>query len=78
MLSSQGNGKYLSGRWQRERQQAMQAGSISGDYSQAQLELTDVEIGGVYIDETYQTNTSPIDPLSNSKIRDIRDIPMRK
>ena len=56
----------------------MQAGSISGDYSQAQLELTDVEIGGVYIDETYQTNTSPIDPLSNSKIRDIRDIPMRK
>lgn len=73
MLSSQGSGKYLSGRWEKERQRAMRTGDVSGEYSQAQLELTNEEIGGVYIEQTYEADTSPIDPLTNPKTRDIRD-----
>lgn len=51
----------------------MRTGDVSGEYSQAQLELTNEEIGGVYIEQTYEADTSPIDPLTNPKTRDIRD-----
>lgn len=73
MLSSQGHGKYLSAQWERERQLAMRTGTVSGDYSQAQLELSDEEVGGVNADLTFEADTTPVDPHSNPRKRDIRD-----
>lgn len=77
MLSSQGNGKYLNGRWERERQAAMRTGVVSGEYSQAKLELSDEQVGGVNADETFRADTSPVDPISTPKTRDIREHPKR-
>lgn len=77
MLSSQDSGKYLSGKWHRERDRAMRDGSVTGDYSQSQLELSDHDVSGVHSKETYETETTPIDPLTSARARDIRDIPER-
>ena len=77
MLSSQNSGKYLSGKWHKERNDAMRDGAVSGDYSQSQLELSDHDVSGVHSKETYITETTPIDPLSPSRARDIRDVPER-
>jgi len=77
MLSSQDSGKYLSGKWHRERNCAMRDGLVAGDYSQSQLELSDHDVSGVHSNETYETETTPIDPLTSARARDIRDIPER-
>ena len=77
MLSSQGPGRYLSARWERERALAMRTGTVSGEYSQDQLELSDEEVGGVNANETFETETTPVDPITNPKRRDIRNIPER-
>jgi len=73
MLSSQNCGKYLYGRWDRERQTAMRTRS---DNKQDWLELTDAQIGGVYTERAYQARTTPVDPYTSSKKRDIRDLPV--
>lgn len=72
MLSSQNCGKYLYGRWERMRQSAMRTRS---DDKQAWLELTDGQIGGVNTKEAYEARTTPIDPYTPSKKRDIRTPP---
>lgn len=77
MLSSQGPGRYLSARWERERVAAMKTGTVSGEYSQDKLELSDEEVGGVNANETFETETTPVDPISNPKLRDIRNLPKR-
>lgn len=72
MLSSQNSGKYLYGRWERERHDAMRTrSSVNQDW----LELEDSQIGGVYTKEAYEARTTPVDPYTNSKKRDIRDPP---
>lgn len=73
MLSSQNCGKYLYGRWERMRQSAMRTKS---NVKQDWLELTDEQIGGVYTDEAYRAETTPVDPYTKSKKRDIRDLPV--
>lgn len=77
MLSSQGPGRYLSGRWERERARAMRDGTVAGEYSQDKLELEDEQIGGVNAKETFEADTTPVDPISNPKLRDIRKVNRR-
>lgn len=72
MLSSQNSGRYLYGRWARDRQTAMKTRS---DDKQDWLELEDDQIGGVYTNEAYRAETSPVDPYTHSKKRDIRTPP---
>lgn len=77
MMSSQNSGKYLFGKWQKERNNAMKEGAVQDDYSLGQLELSDHDVSGVHSKETYETETTPLDPLSPSRTRDIRDVPER-
>ena len=77
MLSSRGSGKYLSNRWHRDRDSAMRGTGTSGEYSQAELELSDYDVGGRYFKETFEIETHPIDPITEPKTRDIRDNPKR-
>ena len=74
MLSSRNSGKYLTRRWHRGRDLAMRDGS---DTDQTWLELSDHDVSGVHSKETYETETTPIDPLTSPRARDIRDIPER-
>lgn len=74
MLSSRNSGKYLSGRWSRERDRAMRDGSTT---DQDWLELSDNDVSGRHSKETYETETTPVDPLTEPKTRDIRDNPKR-
>ena len=77
MLSSQNSGKYLSDKWHHERDVAMRDGAVSGEYSQEQLELSDNDVSGRYSKKTYQSETTPLDPFTEPKTRDIRDDPKR-
>lgn len=77
MLSSRNTGKYLSNNWHKERNNAMKDAYVSGDYSQEELELTDHQISGVYSDETYEAETTPIEPDTPSRVYDIRDDPKK-
>ena len=77
MLSSRGHGKYLTGRWHRDRDRAMRGVGTSGAYSQAELELSDIDVGGKHFKESYETETTPIDPRTEPKTRDIRKVPCR-
>lgn len=77
MLSSRNTGKYLSKNWHNERSNAMRDAYVSGDYSQEELELTDHQISGIYSDETYEAETTPIEPGTQSRVYDIRDDPKR-
>lgn len=55
----------------------MRGVGTSGEYSQAELELSDYDVGGVHFKETYQIKTHPIDPITEPKTRDIRDDPKK-
>lgn len=77
MLSSQNSGKYLSSKWHSERDRAMRDGAVSGDYSQSQLELSDHDVSGIHSSSPYLTETTPVDPFTQPRARDIRDVPER-
>ena len=64
----------MSGRWSRERDRAMRDGSTT---DQDWLELSDNDVSGRHSKETYETETTPVDPLTEPKTRDIRDNPKR-
>lgn len=53
----------------------MKDGHVSGIYTQDELELTDSQMGGVYIDNTYKVKTTPIDSETSSSEYDMRDMP---
>lgn len=55
----------------------MRGAGTSGEYSQAELELSDYDVSGVHFKETYEIDTAPIDPVTEPKTRDIRDNPKR-
>ncbi|MCJ7481525.1 MAG: hypothetical protein MUO31_01015 [Thermodesulfovibrionales bacterium] len=61
------------GKWAHERDLSMRDGSVSGDFTQDQLEIPDDQLGGISSNETFEIDTSPIDPFSESIERDIRD-----
>ena len=65
------------GKWSKERDTAMRDGSVSGDFTQEQLELSDHDIGGVHMKESYETENTPIDPFTDPVKRDIRDVDKR-
>lgn len=77
MLSSRGSGKYLKGSWHRDRDRAMRGAQTSGEYTQAELELSDIDVGGRHFKKSYETFTTPVDPLTEPKTRDIRDDPVK-
>ena len=77
MLSSRGSGKYLTKRWHSDRDKAKRGVGTSGEYSQAELELSDYDVGGRYFKETFEIETHPIDPITEPKTRDTRDKPKR-
>jgi hypothetical protein len=47
--------------------------SVDRDY----LELSDNDVSGRWSPETYETETTPVDPLGTARKRDIRDVPER-
>ena len=47
------------------------------DTDQTWLELSDHDVSGVHSKETYETKTTPLDPLTSARARDIRVIPER-
>lgn len=52
-------------------------GAASGNYSQAELELSDIDVGGKYFKDAFNTTTTPLDTITDPKTRDIRDNPKR-
>ena len=55
----------------------MRGVGTSGAYSQAELELSDVDVGGKHFKESYETENTPLDPVTEPKTRDIREDPKR-
>ena len=55
----------------------MRGVGTSGAYSQAELELSDIDVGGKHFKESYETENTPLDPRTEPKTRDIREDPKR-
>lgn len=75
MLSSQNTGKYVYGKWDAERQAAIQT---ADDADQTWLELSDVQVSGAESDTPFETYTTPVDSRTTPKPRDIRTLPRRQ
>ena len=81
MLCTGNSGKYLSGRFGRERAKAMVDKSDYSTAEQEYLDITGTDGTGVHQDETYLIDTEPIDsnPLKQSRPTkeaiDIRTLP---
>ena len=72
MLSSRGPGKYLAKTWHRDRDNLMRGRGTSQEYTQAELELSDIEVNGVNFPESYELETTPLDPATEPHTRDLR------
>lgn len=81
MLCSANSGKYLYGKYARERAKAMEDKEPFSAEQQAYLDITDTDGTAVHQDRTFQIATQPIDsnPLKQSQPQqekiDIRDLP---
>lgn len=51
----------------------MRGRGSTGEYSQAELELTDIEVNGVNYEESYKLDSTPLEPVTAPHVRDIRD-----
>ena len=70
--SSRNGGKYLSKRWERERQRAVRDPSAFSDIELSWLEVTRVNVSE-HDPTIYEAETTPIDPLTRPRRIDIRD-----
>lgn len=79
MLCSQNSGKYLYGKWARDREKAVTDKTGFTSAEQTWLDITGVEGTNFHQKEAYLLDTAPIDPETNpkSKAIDIRDLPNR-
>ena len=81
MLSSANSGKYLYGRYARQRANAMEDKEPFSAEEQDYLDITGTDGTGVHQDQTYEIDTTPVDsnPLKQGKPRieaiDIRELP---
>lgn len=81
MLCSGNSGKYLYGRYGRERAKAMEDKTFYSTEEQEYLDITGTDGTGVHQDQTYQIDTQPVDsnPLKQSSPKknaiDIRNLP---
>jgi hypothetical protein len=79
VLSTANDGKYLSKKWQEDRQAALVDRSRFTADELTWLEITSTQ--GIVIeadDRLYQADTVPLDPLTRRSKYDIRDLPGRK
>lgn len=67
MLNSQNCGKYLYGKWARDRAEAVKDKTNFTTAEQTYLEITGIEGTNFYQKEAYEIDTNPIDPETNSK-----------
>ncbi len=51
----------------------MRGHGSSGEYSQAELELSDTDVNGVNYEESYKLDSVPLEPVTEPHVRDIRD-----
>jgi hypothetical protein len=77
MLNSQNCGKYLYGKWARDRNRAVEDKSGFTTAEQTWLEITGIEGTNFYQKEAYLIDTNPVDPKTNPKREaiDIRQLP---
>lgn len=77
VLNSQNCGKYLYGKWARDRNDAVEDKTRFTAAEQTHLEITGVEGTNFYQKEAYEIDTNPIDPETNPKRNaiDIRQLP---
>lgn len=76
-LSSANCGKYLYGKWARDRNSAVEDKSNFTVAERTYLEITGIEGTNFYQKEAYEIDTNPIDPETNPKRNaiDIRQLP---
>lgn len=77
VLTSQDNGKYLTKKWQSEREDALKDKRDYTTAEQAWLEVTDEPTIGLGNPDVYKVPFDPIDPNTGTKGKkfDIRDDP---
>ena len=77
MLNSQNSGKYLYGKWARDKNKATIDKESFTSEEQTWLEISGRDGTSFYQDSTYLIDTRPVDPLTSEKLEkiDIRRLP---